>query len=558
MTRYLQRFGGGLRFLGQQTWLWLVLWAGALLAINHPQQSLMAYDEGYYAQQARWILANQDWVTVGWWGAPLFDRTIGANWLIALSYLALGRSEWSARLPSMVLSLGAILLTWQIGKRLLPPSTGVWGAAILAVMPLWMHSSKLATQDISLVFLELMAVWGLLQAEDQPRWRWFWGLLAGAALSLGLVVKSVMIVLPMVALLPYLVWGRNAHRHLQNPSLYLGLGLGTAPMAFWLGASTARYGWLPFQQLFGKLLFLAEEWNQSPSPTFNPAASATYYLWHIPATTFPWVPFALLGAYLLWRDPAVGRRTLWLGYPVTLFILLSLFNTRTWYYSLQLYPFVALLAAVGLQYLGRWYRSRAPRRYRVAVGLSWAIGVLGLLLFSAGVAILLAPGNLLTLEIRPYGWLGVLVGLGWLLPWLLAMGRRQPVSRQQQRLWQWGWLLGPWFLIAATFGTGLWGNYNPALKASLATEPTASVLAQHAVHFLQPRGNRDTILLTFYTPNLGVAIGDWADLPPGEYAWGNGQSFPVPTDQGYEIIATVDTWQLVRAPLPPKGPPVEG
>lgn len=556
MAGYLQRFGSGLRFSGQtlgqflrqRPWLGLLLWAGVLLAIHHPQQSLMAYDEGYYAQQARWMLDNQDWITVGWWGAPLFDRTIGANWLIALSYLLFDRSEWSARLPSMVFSLGTIVLTWQIGKRLWPPSTGLWGAAIFTVMPLWMHSSKLATQDVPLVFLELLAVWGLLQAEDQPRRRGWWAGLAGMALGLGFLMKSVMILLPMVALLPYLVWGRKGHRHLQNPGLYLGWALGMIPTAFWLGASSARYGWLPFQQLFGKLLFLAEEWNQGPSPTFNPAASMTYYLWHIPATTFPWVFFALLGACLLWRNPSVGRRTLWLGYPAVLFILLSLFNTRTWYYSLQLYPFVALLAAVGLQYLGRWYRSRAPHRYRVAVGLSWAIGVLGLLLVSAGLAILLAPGELFTPEICPYGWLGLLGGLGWLVPWILAMNRRYPVSQKQQHLWQWGWLLGPWLVIAAAFGTGLWGNYNPSLKTTLTTEPLAALLAQNPVHLLQPGGSRDTILLTFYSPNLGQPINNWSQIPPGEYAWGNGQTFPVPTEQGYDIIATVGTWHLVQAP----------
>lgn len=128
----------------------------------------MAYDEGYYAQQARWILDNRDWVTVGWWGQPVFDRTIGAQWLIALSFQWFGRIEWAARLPSMAASLGAILLTWRIGLRLLPPTTGLWGAAILAVMPLWMQSSKLATQDIVLVFLELLAIWGLLKSEEHP------------------------------------------------------------------------------------------------------------------------------------------------------------------------------------------------------------------------------------------------------------------------------------------------------------------------------------------------------------------------------------------------------
>ena len=547
-----KRVYSGLLYWLQQPWLWLLLWAGGLLWLSHPQQSLMAYDEGYYAQQARWILDNRDWVTVGWWGTPVFDRTIGVQWLIALCFHWFGRSEWAARLPSMAASLGAILLTWRIGMRLLPPTTGLWGAAILTVMPLWMQSSKLATQDIVLVFLELLAIWGLLQSEEQPEQRQGWGLVMGASLSLGFLVKSVMIVLPAIALLPYLIWSHGSHQHLKNRGIYQGLVLGAIPSVIWLGLSVARYGTLPLTQLFEKILLLSEAGSETATPaTFQSTSTAAYYLWHVPATTFPWVPFALLGGWLLWRNPAVGRRSLWIGYPVALFILLTLFDTRTWYYSLQLYPFVALLAALGLQHIGRWFRSRAPQRYRVAVGLSWAIGALGLLLMAAGLALLLAPDGILADEVRPYGWLGVMGGLGWLLPWGVALTRSRRVTSFQQKLWQWGWLLGPWLAIAAAFVTGLWGNYNPELKATLATDPVAPILANNPVHMLRPSGDRDTILLTFYTPRLGTAIGEWSQLPSEGYGWGNGQTVPVPTDLGYEIIASLGDWQLVKAPLVP-------
>ncbi|HIK44892.1 MAG TPA: glycosyltransferase family 39 protein [Leptolyngbyaceae cyanobacterium M65_K2018_010] len=551
-----KRLSYGLRSLLHQEWLWLLLWAGGLILLSHPQQSLMAYDEGYYAQQARWMLEKNDWITVGWWGSPIFDRTIGAQWLIALSYHWFGRSEWAARLPSIVASVVSIFLTWRIGRRLLPPTAGLWGAAILAVMPLWMQSTKLATQDMVLVALELFAIWALLHSEDHPHQRIGWGMLAGIALSIGFLAKSVMIVLPAIALLPYLIWSHRSNRHLTNLGLYYGLLFGAVPSAIWLSRSVARYGPLPLNQLFEKVILLSRAGSESATPaTFQSTTTITYYLWHIPATTFPWVLFALVGAWLLWRHPQVGRRTLWLGYPVVLLMLLSLFDTRTWYYSLQIYPFLALLAGVGLEHLGRWYRSRAPRRYRVAVGLSWAIGVLAILFLSAGAALLLTPGELIGDEIRPYGWLGVLGGVGWLVPWLMAVNRPHRVSLLQQKLWQWGWLLGPWLGIAAAFLTGLWGNYSPAIKTALTTEPIAPILAHHAIHMIQPGGDRDTILLTFYTPHLGRPLTDWSQIPSEEYAWGNGRIVPLPEAGGYEIIATLGDWHLVRAPfLPPMTP----
>ena len=198
----------------------LVLWAGFFLLLRSPEQSLMAHDEGYYAQQARWILAHQDWVTVGWWGDVVFDRTIAVQWLIALSYQLLGRSEAAARLPTAVASLGAVILTWRLGTRLGDSRVGWWGAAILVVTPIWAQASRLATQDIVLVFLELLGIWALLRAETASH-RWRWGLLAGSTVGLGFFVKSVMIVLPLVALVPYLLQRRRVH--LANPGLYGGL-----------------------------------------------------------------------------------------------------------------------------------------------------------------------------------------------------------------------------------------------------------------------------------------------------------------------------------------------
>jgi 4-amino-4-deoxy-L-arabinose transferase-like glycosyltransferase len=547
-----KRLNLGLAWRRIPAWLGLLLWAGGLLAIRHPQQSLMAHDEGYYAQQARWILETQDWITVGWWGTPVFDRTIGVQWLIALSYQAFGVQEWSARLPSLLASLAALWLTWRLGQRLQPLTNGVWGAAILAVMPLWVQSSQLATQDMVLICLELLTLWALLQSEDHPQRCWGWGMVAGMALSLGFLAKSVMIVLPAIALLPYLIWGHRSHRHLANPGLYAGLMLGALPSALWLGASVGRYGLLPLQQLLGKLLLLSQAGSASATPaTFQSTTTVAYYLWHLPLTTFPWVGVAALGGWLVWRHPQVGRRSLWLGYPLVLLLLLSLFDTRTWYYSLQLYPFVALLAGVGLTHLGRLYRCRAPRRHRLALGLSWALGVLAVLLLSAGAALVLTPAPLVSAELRPYGWLGLMGGLGWLLPWGLGLWRGTRVSRSRQALWQGGWLLGSWLGIAAAFATGLWGNYCGDLKTALASEPIAGVLAGNSIYMVQPGGDRDSILLSFYTPHLASALTDWRDLPSEAYGWGNTQLVPI-TAPDYQVVATLGEWQLIRAPLLPR------
>ncbi|MFM7372495.1 MAG: hypothetical protein ACKO2Z_32875, partial [Sphaerospermopsis kisseleviana] len=52
----------------------LLLLSALLLFANNGNNSLLAYDEAYYAIQARWMLETQDWLTPQWWGTPIYDR----------------------------------------------------------------------------------------------------------------------------------------------------------------------------------------------------------------------------------------------------------------------------------------------------------------------------------------------------------------------------------------------------------------------------------------------------------------------------------------------------
>ncbi|MEO0853060.1 MAG: glycosyltransferase family 39 protein, partial [Cyanobacteria bacterium J06648_11] len=321
-------------------YLTLLLWAGIPLLVRSSQQSLMGHDEGWYAQQARWIVESGDWMTQQWWGEPIYDRAMGIQWAIALAYKLFGVSDAIARLPGMLACLAAILLLYDIARRCVPDPVAWWGAAILAATPIWMQAGRLATQDVPLTAIELLSMWALLQAESHParqsEWRW----LAGAAFGLGFAVKSFMVVLASVALLPYLLGDHRRHRHLLAPSLYVGLGMGLIPVALWLGLSVDRYGILPLENLFGLLFQLSREDFHN--------AGALYYFWNVPANAFPWPFLALPGIALAVRQSDYQRKWLWIGFPLTLFVLLCSFKTRTWYYPLQLMPFASVLAAVTL------------------------------------------------------------------------------------------------------------------------------------------------------------------------------------------------------------------
>ena len=532
--------------------LLLLMAIATLLIVASPHPSLMAFDEGIYAQQARWMQAKGDWITVGWWGAPEYDHGVGFTWLMALSQHWVGSGEGAIRLPSLLASGLAILLTWRLGKHL-SVAGGLWGAAILAVLPIWMQASKLGTPDVVLACLGLATIWTLLRAEASARRRVLWGFGVGVLLNASFLVSGSMVLLPTLSLLPYLIQDGRHHHHLSNRGLYWGLGLGAIPALIWLGQSVMRYGWWTLQRIlrvpFGKL---SETLTGSVVQPLMGDKTAFYYLWHVPLVTFPWIILAVIGAVLVRRNSLVQRQSLWLGYPLVYLALLSLVHDRSDYLALPVYPFIALLAGVGIDYLGRLFCSPRPRHYRVAAGFGWGLGVLAILLISAGGALVVAPGELVSEDIKLLGWIAVALGLGWLVPWLITVNRdffspRGRIDAPIGTTWQLGWLLGPWIAIALLCLTGLWGNYSPELKTALQTLPIAPVLEQNAIHFIQPRKDQEDVLLSIYTPHLGDRYSNWQDVPSGEYAWGNSQAVPLP-DETYQVVGNVEGWQLVKAP----------
>jgi 4-amino-4-deoxy-L-arabinose transferase-like glycosyltransferase len=299
----------------------LLLVTLTLLLINGDRHSLMAHDEGYYAVQARWIWESGDWLAPQWWGTPIYDRPIGIQWLMALAYHLFGLNEFSARLPSTIACICSVLLTYEIGKILFDRQIAWLGGAILMWMGLWVSEAHTAQQNTALVAIELLGIWALLKIADsqstslssrsqsivrdksfnefrsgheitlserQPQVNWGWGVVAGATVGWGFLLKGFMVFVPMVALLPYLIDRQRYRKFLTNPGIYLGLIFGAIPTGLWLILSCNKYGMMPIQELVGKLLFL------SKTDTYNPGLF--YYLWNLPINIFPWALFSLVGS----------------------------------------------------------------------------------------------------------------------------------------------------------------------------------------------------------------------------------------------------------------------
>ncbi|WP_445630973.1 ArnT family glycosyltransferase [Nostoc sp. DSM 114167] len=543
---FLQHIWRQIRLIASLPYFSLLVWILPLLLFTSGHNSLMAHDEGLYASRARLMFDSGNWITP-WETAH--HKTPGPYWLIASFYKLFGISDTSARLPSMIAAIFSLWLVYEIGKIMLGKKLGWLAAAILSVEFLWLQYSRLSTPDVPMVLLVLLAILSLIKTELHPKYRYWWSFLAGLSLSLGFLVRSFMIFLPIIALLPYLIWEHRRHRHLTNPILYLGFFVGLIPTCVWLWLSWLHYGNNSFEELLKFVVQLSSEERDSNGLLF--------YVWNIPVKAFPWAFFGLLGLFLTLRRPIPRYQLILVGFPLVFFIEISIFSTRLSHYSLCLYPFIALFASVGLSWLGNIYQTEIPAHFPLQKSkkkilnlfarnhfprnLSYGLGGLGVLLVIASIGIFSWGSS----DIRKYASIGLAMGLGWLILPVVWIARYHFDKKLlTARYWIAGWLIPCWLALAAMGSIGLLSDYNPALKTFLQQSAIAPILQSHPTYYVEMDA-KTKVLLNFYLPTRPQPVVSISQVPALSYAWiyANQSS---QLSRPHRIIGAVKEYQLIQ------------
>ncbi|MBD2301390.1 glycosyltransferase family 39 protein [Nostoc sp. FACHB-190] len=510
-------------------YLSLLIWLLPLLLFTSGQNSLMAHDEGLYAWRARRMFDSGDWIAP--WGT-VHHKTPGFYWMIASAYTIFGMSEVSTRIPSAIAGVLCLFLIYEIGKIILNQKVAWLAAAILSVEFLWFQYCRLGAPDVSMIFLVLLAIFSLLKAEIKLKYAAIWRFVAGLCLGLGFFVRSFMILLPAMALFPYLIGANRRHRHLSSPVLYLGLILGCIPTFIWLWLSWQRYGSDSLNALLQFVLQLGSEERAGNGIIF--------YFWNVPLKSFPWFFFSVLGLFIACHRPISNYHLLLVGFPIVLFTELSLFSTRLSHYSLSLYPFIALLAALGLDWLSKIYEKTQPSN-NLPRNLSYGLGGLGILLLFAGIYVFYW-GNT---EISKYAPLGLIVGLScWTLPSVWIARHHYNYKFLTASYWLAGWLIPCWLALAVAGSLGLIGDYNPALRKFFHNPAIASILQTKPIYFVKLDG-KNTVLLNFYTPIHGNTVDTIHQIPASSYAWIYLKNSP-DLSRPHRVVGTVQNYQLIQ------------
>lgn len=126
-------------------------------------------DEPRNATCAREMLERGDWLVPTFNGQLRTDKPILIYWLTMTAYRVFGVNEFAARFWSATLSVGTVLLTSFLGRRLYRSGAGMWSGVVLATCLLFGVSARAATTDATLIFFTTLGLVAFIDGNLRAR-----------------------------------------------------------------------------------------------------------------------------------------------------------------------------------------------------------------------------------------------------------------------------------------------------------------------------------------------------------------------------------------------------
>lgn len=306
-------------------------------------------------------------------------------WLMTGSMSLFGTTEFALRLPSLVSSLGTVLLVMLFLYRITSSAAiAAFGGIALAASVAFFgeHGARTADYDALLTFFTTGYMMLLFFAVHRPRPPLRWLLLAGALGAGALMTKLMAGGIPGAGLLLYLTITRRWPRVLRNVHYLIGAILAVAPVLLFLVLrEQADPGYLHamiYNDVSGRFNEALDDHDGPP--------------WYYVETTFISGLFSLGVAGLL--SPLAlpitqGRLRLAIVFSLCIalgqLVVVTMTSTKLVHYYLPAYPFVAIGTALAVHAILVRFRvqaeSRKLPRYRL-----WIAMLVPALLVAHGVA----------------------------------------------------------------------------------------------------------------------------------------------------------------------------
>ncbi|MGC8642351.1 MAG: ArnT family glycosyltransferase [Isosphaeraceae bacterium] len=364
---------------------WLAPVAIGLLSLSinlagNARIGLWDRDEPRFAVAVREMRARGDWIFPTFNGEPRYHKPILIYWLMGLATALAGDNPFGVRLVSALAGAGTCLMVWGMGRRMFGARAGFLAGLMLAVSPINVAESKLATTDATMAFFIVCTQACLLELAIRPSRKvaaGFWACLSLACLTKGPIGPILLLIalamawwwgwpVPVVWKRLYPRWGLAAFLAVALP-WYVAIAI----------ASRGAYLHFAFHtQILSRLTGGMEQHGGFPG----------YYLALAVLAFFPWsalVPAAVWGAWQRRRTRPELRFLL--GWIIGPWLFLECLPTRMVHYILPAFPACALLVAWMIDSieaedvtLRRWPLGRLGLNLLGGVGITGTVGLLAI------------------------------------------------------------------------------------------------------------------------------------------------------------------------------------
>ena len=489
------------------------------------KRSYIAFDEGFYALQARWILDKSNWTIPLWWDQYALDRTIGVQFLIAKSQLIFGRNIFSAYLPTTVAAILMLFITYKLHEEFFNKKYAIVSPLILSTTYLWFDYSHLATQDIIYSCLVTLGLFSLVKIKNKNNK--YYILLFGMWIGLSFMMKTFLVFVPLLSLLPYLYIKKN---FLSTKFFWIGLIIGFIPFLFW---ALSINPYLEKNIIF----YLVEKFNTlSNENTFsNPFY---YYFWNIPVTFLPWSIFAIIGTIYNFSDRKDDKYLLTF-FPIILIAILSVFSTKTPYYPLQISSILTLNTYVGINFL---FNSKRYKQIFIFI----VSKIIPLFLISITITYYFFFKNINNFNFKE----NTLVFLGLLFFGLTWSFIKQKNSFNKILITL---IIGPYLLTSFLLQSGLFTDRSRELREKMEYVSSIDIVKNQPINVdktgLNKPGSQSKIIrIALLTPKLGEGLESIEELKKSELAWTTEFKEIKNNEFPYEVIyenEILKPWKLI-------------
>lgn len=296
------------------------------------------FDDTYYAQKAKEMIASGNLWVVTFNGLPDFANPPFPFWMMSLAFKIFGVSGYAAVFFTAVFGMTAILFTYLLCLRLFQNQWIAFFSAFVLLFPgMFVDSSRRAMVDIALAFCVTGAMYFFVRGWENKRYYLLFGFMS----ALAILTKSVLGGFPLaIAVVTLVLAGRWKE-------MFGGYFLSATALALLLGFSWHLTNWFIFDRSFLDTHFGLLIFNRG----FGEGGSFFDFLGYARdflKNYWPWLPIALIGLFqfgrrgFLEKDIRFQLIFIWI---VFIFLVMSTSRNQTLRYLFMIFPALAIVTA---------------------------------------------------------------------------------------------------------------------------------------------------------------------------------------------------------------------